>query len=102
MYARIACRSKNNTSNIDSNLCPKVRHKLRQSLQDFVRHSEETPRTGTAFDMYIQCPSMNIFQKNEGMLRVAQFNYESELDCEACSESHPVERSEALQYWLKN
>ncbi|XP_052245124.1 uncharacterized protein LOC127854166 isoform X2 [Dreissena polymorpha] len=102
IYARIACCTKKLTSDIDTNLCQEVRHKLRQSLQDFVGHSVETPRTGTAFDMYIQCPSMTICEHNKGMLRVAQFNYESELDCDACSESHPVERSEAMHYWFKN
>ncbi|KAH3725727.1 uncharacterized protein LOC127854077 [Dreissena polymorpha] len=102
IYARIACCSEKIASDIDTNLCQEVRHKLRQSLQEFVGHCVETPRTGTAFDMYIQCPRMEIYSHNKGMLRVAQYNYESELDCGACSESHSVERKEALQYWFKN
>ncbi|KAH3864081.1 hypothetical protein DPMN_027095 [Dreissena polymorpha] len=35
------------------------------------------------------------------MLRVAQFNYESELDCKVCKR-HSVERADALKYWFKN
>ncbi|KAH3864075.1 uncharacterized protein LOC127866740 [Dreissena polymorpha] len=101
IYARIACCSNKHTSDIDFHLCQEVRHKLVQSLQDFVGHSVETPRTASAFDMYIQCPFMTKWAHNNGMLRVAQFNYQSEADCEACTR-HSVERSEALKYWFKN
>ncbi|KAH3725625.1 hypothetical protein DPMN_051473 [Dreissena polymorpha] len=102
IYARIACCSKKLTSGINTNLCQEVRHTLWQSLQDFVGNSVETPRTATAFDVYIQCPAMEKSLHNKGMLRVAQFNYESELDCEGCEKRHAVERDEALQCWFKH
>ncbi|KAH3725624.1 uncharacterized protein LOC127854169 [Dreissena polymorpha] len=102
IYARIACCSNKHTSDIDFRLCQEVRRTLWQSLQDFVGHSVETPRTATAFDVYIQCPTMIQCLHTKGMLRAAQFNYESELDCEGCQKRHPVERTAALQCWFKN
>ncbi|KAH3863896.1 uncharacterized protein LOC127866672 [Dreissena polymorpha] len=68
IYARISSCSKKHVSDIDVTLCQDVRHTLRISLLNFIGQSVENPRTATAFEEYIQCPSMQTFSHNKGIL----------------------------------
>ncbi|KAH3695990.1 uncharacterized protein LOC127862252 [Dreissena polymorpha] len=100
IYARISSITSNAITDLDFELCQKVRLLLRRSLLNFVGQSLENPRTPTAFEEYIQCPKMQDPLK-EGMFRVAAFMYDRELTCTECRCRHPVEREEALNYWYK-
>ncbi|XP_052217289.1 uncharacterized protein LOC127835073 [Dreissena polymorpha] len=102
IYVRLSSWSKKYTEDIDFQLCKDVRHTLRMCLLNCVGQSVDNPRTATAFEEYIQCPFMQEFLHNKGMLRVADFMYDNELICKACRPRHTVERAEALQYWYKH
>ncbi|KAH3872978.1 uncharacterized protein LOC127868905 isoform X3 [Dreissena polymorpha] len=102
IYARISSFSRKSVADFDVTLCEDVRHTLQISLLNFVGHSEENPGAAAAFEEYIQCPSMQEFLPNKGMLRVKEFMYENELNCKSCPKRHTVERAEALQYWFKH
>ncbi|KAH3779421.1 hypothetical protein DPMN_157224 [Dreissena polymorpha] len=95
IYARIACYSKNAKLEEFVWLFQGVRHKLEKSLHDFVCQSS------SEFEEYIQCPNMQEYIHNEGLLRVAQFKYETEIFCSYCSIPHTVKQSDALKHWFK-
>ncbi|KAH3798365.1 hypothetical protein DPMN_151964 [Dreissena polymorpha] len=99
IYARIHTWTIDFISGLNAEKCQEVRLILRRSLLKFAGQSLEHPLSSKAFEEHILCPEMQKSLYNEGMFRVTDFMYSSELYCDACR--HYIGREKALGHWYK-